>query len=622
MEMGNIDSLFKRKACLSAITSLLLCGQTQAIEFQFGDVEAVFNSEISLGKSWRVEAADPSLLKDVYGNYGNNDDANNNYKKGDSFSEIIKGVHDLELRYENFGLFVRGKYWYDRQMDKGNVHYGNLAQLDSNGIPGAALIYNHPNEPLNDDNFDSLSKASGVALLDAYIYGEFEVGDTPVDLRLGKQVINWGEGNFIRSPLNSISPIDSSALRRPGATVKEALLPINMAFASFGMTENLTSEFFYQLGYQETVVDGCGTYFSGTDYVTSGCDSISLSNGATSIARNTEGVRKSTDSGQLGVAMRYYSEALADTEFGLYFMKINDRLPIVSFTKHDVGGSEMGALFQQTIQIWQQVGQGSGYDSVAGLYTALVSKDRISTSSYVTDYTSQIQVTGFTFATNVGGLSLSGEYSLLKDKAIQINGPMVVSALLTENSTSTELKERVKTTGNGDFFSGSDDFDVSQLQLTAINTFDQVLGASQVSILGEIGYTYVHDFNDSPTATKYGRSGIFGLYDHNPNNPAAINDGFVTQASWGYRTLVSAQYNNVIAGVNFKPSILWSHDVNGYAPQPGGNFIEGNKKIAVNLSASYLETYSALIAYTHYSGGDFSVLKDHDFMSVNFGVIF
>jgi len=622
MGKGNIDNIFKRKACLSVIITTLLCGQTQAMEFQFGDIEAVFTSEMSIGKSWRVEAADPSLLKDVYGDYGNNDDANNNYKKDDSFSEIIKGVHDLELRYKNVGLFVRGKYWYDRQMDKGNVHYGNLAQLDSNGIAGAPLIYNHPNEPLNDDNFDNLSKASGVALLDAYIYGEFEVGNTPVDLRLGKQVINWGEGNFIRSPLNSISPIDSSALKRPGATVKEALLPINMAYASFGMTDNLSSEFFYQLDYQETIVDGCGTYFSGTDYVTAGCDSISLSNGATSIARNTDGVRKSTNSGQFGAALRYYSEALADTEFGLYFMKINDRLPIVSFTKHDVGGAEMGALFQQTMQIWQQAGQSSGYNTPTDLYKALIGKERISTSSYVTDYTSQIQVTGFTFATNVGGLSLSGEYSRLKDKAIQINGPMLVSALLTETSSSTELNERVRTTENGALFSGSDKFDVSQIQFSAINTFDQILGASQVSVVGEIGYTYVHDFDESPTTTKYGRSGIFGLYDHNPNNPAAIDDGFVTQASWGYRALISAQYNNVIAGVNFKPSILWSHDVDGYAPQPGGNFIEGNTKLTVNLSASYLETYSAVIAYTQYSGDDFSVLKDHDFMSVNFSVIF
>lgn len=622
MGKGNIHKLFKPKAYLSAIITILLCGQTQAIEFQLGEIEAVFNSDISIGKSWRMESADPALLKDVYENFGNNDDANNNYKKGDSFSEIIKGVHDLELRYENVGLFIRGKYWYDRQLDKGNVHYGNLAQLDSNGIPGAPLVYNHAKKPLNDDNFDSLSKAGGLTLLDAYIYGEFEVGEIPMDLRLGKQVINWGEGNFIRSPLNSISPIDTSALRRPGATVKEALLPINMAYASLGLSENLSSEVFYQFGYQETVVDGCGTYFSATDYVTPGCDSISLSNGATSIARNDDGVRTSKDSGQLGLAFRYYSEALADTEFGVYFIKINERLPIISFTKHTVDDAQMGSLYQQAMQIWQKAGVNSGYASFPELYKALVSKNRIGTSSYVTDYKSQVQVTGFTFSTNLGGLSVSGEYSLLKDKAIQINGPMVVSALLTENSASAELNEAVKATDNGAYFSGSDEFDVSQLQITAINTFDQVLGASQVSIVGEIGYTYIHDFNDNPTATKYGRSGIFGLYDINHNNPGAIDDGFVTASSWGYRALISAQYNDVIAGVNFKPTISWSHDVDGIAPQPGGNFIEGNKKLTFNLTTSYREIYSANIAFTQYSGDEFSVIKDHDFMSINFGVTF
>lgn len=622
MGTDKIHNLVNRKTHFCVLISMLFCSQSQAVEFQIGKVDAIFNSEISIGKSWRTENADSSLLKDVYGNYGNNDDGNNNYDKGDSFSEIIKGVHDLELTYDNIGLFVRGKYWYDRQMDKGDVRYGNLAQLDGNGIPGAPLIYNHPNTPLSDDNFDTLSKASGITLLDAYIYGEFEVGQTPVDLRLGKQVINWGEGNFIRSPLNSISPIDSSALRRPGATVKEALLPINMAYAGFGMTENLSSEFFYQLGYQETVVDGCGSFFSGTDYVTAGCNSISINNGSTSIARDEDGVRKRTDSGQFGVAFRYYSEALADTEFGLYFMKINDRLPIVSFIKHDAGSSEMGSVFVQALNIWQQVGPGSGFATFPELVTAMVSKERVTTSSYVTDYNNQILVRGLTFATNVGGLSLSGEYSLLKDKPIQINGPLLVSALLTENSASVELNDRVKAARSGDFLKGSDKFDVSQFQLSAINTFDQVFGASQITVLGEVGYTYIHDFDESPSAIKYGRSGIFGLYDYNQNNPGAIDDGFVTEASWGYRALISAQYNDVVAGINFKPALLWSHDVEGYAPQPGGNFIEGNKKLTANLTASYREMYSAVIAYTQYSGDDFSVIKDHDFMTVNFSVIF
>ena len=48
-------------------------------------------------------------------------------KKGQTFSEIVKGVHDLSLSYQNYGAFVRGKYWYDRRLKDSEVERGHLA---------------------------------------------------------------------------------------------------------------------------------------------------------------------------------------------------------------------------------------------------------------------------------------------------------------------------------------------------------------------------------------------------------------------------------------------------------------------------------------------------------------
>ncbi len=42
-----------------------------------------------------------------------NDDGRQNFRKGHTFSKIFKGIHDLELKYGDFGVFTRGKYWYD-----------------------------------------------------------------------------------------------------------------------------------------------------------------------------------------------------------------------------------------------------------------------------------------------------------------------------------------------------------------------------------------------------------------------------------------------------------------------------------------------------------------------------
>ena len=77
-------------------------------------------------------------------------------------------------------------------------------------------------------------------------------------------------------------------------------------------------------------------------------------------------------------------------------------------------------------------------------------------------------------------------------------------------------------------------------------------------------------------------------------------------------------YANVIAGINLKPNVAWSHDVNGYGP----NFSEGAKAVSVGVDADYQNTYTASISYTDFFGGDYNPVNDRDFVAVSFGVNF
>jgi hypothetical protein len=154
--------------------------------------------------------------------------------------------------------------------------------------------------------------------------------------------------------------------------------------------------------------------------------------------------------------------------------------------------------------------------------------------------------------------------------------------------------------------------------MTAIKFFDQVAGASRVTLIGEAGYTYIDNFAEGADEIKFGRSDIFGT----PGDAGNVDDGFVTESSWGYRARLVADYSDVFMGINLRPTIAWSHDVEGYSPQPGGNFGEGQKTLGLSVQATYLETYSASLAYTQYSGGDYSVIRDHDFASISMAVQF
>src|SRR5690606_41247783 len=48
--------------------------------------------------------------------FRSSDDSHLNFKRGETFSKIFKGIHDLELKYADTGIFLRGKYWYDFEL--------------------------------------------------------------------------------------------------------------------------------------------------------------------------------------------------------------------------------------------------------------------------------------------------------------------------------------------------------------------------------------------------------------------------------------------------------------------------------------------------------------------------
>jgi hypothetical protein len=518
--------------------------------------------------------------------------------------------------------------------------------------------------------------------MDAYAYASFDVLDMPLDVRLGKQVVSWGESTFITGGINSINPIDVNAYRRPGSEIKEVLLPVNMAYANLGLTENLSMETFYQLEFQEHVIPGCGTFFSTNDYASEGCNNITIQDGVTSIERDEDGKRDANDEGQYGMAFRFMSEALGDTEFGLYAMTIHSRVPSINFVKNDVSSATvLSDLSTQFATAATQVGLAEIQTAIdAGAITAgsaehgaaltnLSNNVTAATTAYVTEngasvvgaavvedsgyyvtYKEDIQVTGLSFSNTVGSVALSGEVSYKKDVPVQINGPQMITALLGANladdgvalnqlqaaqasgdadaiaaaqaaqlaatENNNVLDQELAAVTGGSEVDGYRLFDVSQAQLTAIQFFDQVAGANRLTLVGEVGMSYVHSFDEGDDAIKYGRSDIFG-------SPAdTIDDGFVTTSSWGYRARVMADYTDVFAGVSLTPVLSWSHDVEGYAPNSSGAFKEGQQSVGLSLEANYREMYNATVSYNQFMGGDFSTVSDHDFASISVGVQF
>lgn len=620
----------KAFAKLPLVLAISSAASVQAVEFNFGGVQAQWDNTVSYGIGWRTEKpldeqvtegnGEALGLRGEASSY-NFDDGTLNYKKGDVYTHVAKWTTELELQYDNFGALFRGRAYYD------------TAIMDET--------------PEFKDYIDETKEKAGkdFELLDAYVWGDFYLGDTPVNVRVGRQVISWGESTFIQGGINSINPVDASAFRKPGAEIKEGLLPVEMLYTSIGLSADVSLEAFYQLRWEKTKADPCGTFFSTADFAADGCGPVVLNitgderDALADHEANQVGTAPNTwttaiaqrlsdeepkDSGQYGVAIRWYEAEVTDTEFGFYYMNLHSRLPVIGgvLANRDL----IGAIYQQS-----------------DLYPNPTPVINGNFPSYRMEFPEDQKIMGASFATSVeSGASISGEVSYKPDTPVQWNSLETLVAGLgvpTSRLYQQRFAEHVANGGDKSNFFGTefeayDPLDIWQAQMTYIQTIDRIMAADRLAIVAEVGVNYIPDLPSLDEA-RYGRNGAYGLGDNqgiwtaeqgNPDTgldncvegpggnvtPKNCNDeGYTDKWSGGIRMRSTLSYNNAFAGLNVLPRLSVAYD-QGNGPEPGSQFIDDRLTTGLAVEFVYQNTLSAEIAYTNFSGGKYNVLKNHD----------
>lgn len=609
-----------------AIAAAITSGPSQAYTFDAldGELTGKLSTTLSAGVSISTQAPDKNLYTNADGLLSgrangrgvgpNGDNGRLNFDKGDVISNPYKGLSELGLDYGQAGIRISAKYWYDHQLETRN---GRFNDFDDSGFPEQASF-------------------KGFTWLDSYVFTSTEVAGHALDVRLGRQVLSWGESTFILGGINSISPLDQSAFNRPGVDIKEGLLPVEMLQANLDLGRGLSIEGFYQLNWRPTVIDGCGTFFSVADSVQPGCGPIVTSplvgeqeqitgtgnpvpiGSNTIIRRNADDLPK--DSGQFGLALRYYADWLNYTEFGLYAMKYHSRLTYVDGTSADFSQIAVGAPTSQANFFAGRLGNDTPFFVGGAGYNAVYPED--------------IRLYGLSFNTSLeGGMALSGEVSYRPNLPVQINvNDLLPAMLLQASNPATEI---LFPGGRGNSANFNQDrqgytrLPVTQAQVTMTHFFSQILGASQLKLVGEIGYVHVANLGE----LRLGRSAQVGPgspvgggpCNDNPllTNKYCTNDGYVTSDSWGYRLVGQLAYSNVLPGVTVSPSLAFRHDVHGYSYQPAGPFEEGQMATTIGVQADYLDRYKANASWTSFFGNnDYSTVDDRDYLALSVSVSF
>lgn len=681
---------------LRSLVLIAAAPAVQAFEFELGGLPVRLDNLVTAGASMRMEGRDNALVGksnlnpglcvsrgpdlptgeatflgdtcttsnatanqrfvDAPGSYNpNGDNGNLSFDRYDVVHAAAKLTTDLTVSVEEFNFFARTLYFFDgRYTSHDEIHPDTTMQ------PART--------PFSAKGEDRIG--SSFQFLDYFVSRQFTALNRDFSIKLGNQVINWGESSFLLlNSMNSINPPDQSRLRIPGFDIKELSQPVGMLSLNGQITDIVGFEAFYQYDWKPILVDPVGSFFSVSDTLGDGGEYAMLSFakapedpneiyrpnrnpqdtigllGSTSdrtLRRdfNEEHQRAPDNDGQFGLALRSYLEDFNDgTELAFYYSNYHSRIPVVSAIAADATCITSAAL----------IGCGAlGGEPVP-----------VGSARLLVEYPENVHLYGVSFNTNVGDWALSGEYAYRDNLPIQIHTTDLIFASLqpafpTETvgpvpGRRAAVPDFISTNYRGnpvtanEYIPGYERMKIGQLGMTAIRTVggDNFLGASQIALLFETGWLHVFgmpgldelqfqgaEVNTHISSGGDGSTGINPLDVRTDPNDASSNASTPTQRqnptrqgqrgfgeadSVGYRAVVITRYDSLFLGINVEFLTAAFHDVYGVSPGLGQNFVEDRLQLIGGVRFDYLSTYSADLRYTWFDdNAELDSARDRD----------
>lgn len=644
---------------LAGLLPLLACGPAAAVEFSLleDELRGSFDTTLSYGQLWRVQGRDKDN-DDV-----NTNDGNRNFNPG-TVSEVYKVTSDLGMSWHNYGLFLRGSAFYDSRIMGQRTNYS-----DNNKPPQPSQ--NFPdNDSFTADTRDHAGRHAEI--LDAYVYGDWQVAGMPLGARLGRQVFNWGEGMFYRGGVNTTNPINVAQFRLPGAELKEVLMPVEALNFTLGLSDNLSAEAFYQFNWKESRIDPVGTYFAETDLFADGGNTAyapvpelsaltplyrsmsalgvgGLQGGPGADASGNLKVASigsdinARDDGQFGLALRYVAEQLNNTEFGFYFVNYHAKEPTIHADLGAYKGLDMAGLAAATTPVVQQqvaaqmgltlaqlqgaiaanpngpiaqAVRGAVSQAVGGMATLDVANQVRGRREYIEN----IHMFGTSFNSNFGKASLFGELTYRPNMPIGIASTSDLLTDLLIQAPAVAAGGMVNIGGQhvrlGDEITNAERVKLFNFSLGSLYDFGPRLGFDGLSGVAEVASEHIRGSDLRYTAFDGSRR--YYASRANLGYLAGFgDDAQITRNAYGATLMLVGTWNDLIGGVNVSPFAVYKDDLKGNSHQTG-NFIEGRKAYTLGVRAQYQNRLEAELQYTEfYGGGQTNAVRDRDNIGLN-----
>jgi len=286
--------MFNFKSLALKITGLFFLASTihsaNAVEINMPGLSGSLTSTLTSGFSMRVADRDCMLLDgyntDAHKNAGTTairtargEDATLDYIVGgsaegcaiartDTYGNTTNKAIDLgsantnnsSLNFDSGDIFSASQSVYSSftgMTDGGlGIDFSFTASVDP------ALDINSPNWKEFTDEAQGAFE-NDATILDFYVSGSEDFGDSYVDFSIGKSVTSWGESTFIPVGMNGLvtNPLDLSKLTSPSAGIKEALIPVENITLATGLPDGSNLEAYYQFKHRFVGIPASGSYF-------------------------------------------------------------------------------------------------------------------------------------------------------------------------------------------------------------------------------------------------------------------------------------------------------------------------------------------------------------------------
>lgn len=247
-----------------AVCGAIFSGPAAAYTFDtgLGDMQASWISNVTGGIGIRTKDPSCSLTGDpnAYGcgsgantaQWANGDEGNLNYRKGQPYTGYTSLTSELLLTMpsEGYKFLMRGTAMYD-------FAAGQTDRTSLSSAANAQAVYN-------------------AELLDLWGEKDFNIDGQSAHIRLGNQVINWGESYFASGGINATNSLDIQKLLIPGTQLKQALLPAPMISFASGLPAGFSTEGYYQFQWNGNRYPPVGTYWSTSNVFGRGAEPASV----------------------------------------------------------------------------------------------------------------------------------------------------------------------------------------------------------------------------------------------------------------------------------------------------------------------------------------------------------